>query len=393
MEEVDLSHLKNKKMALVLSGGIVKAASWHIGVALALEELGLCFKNNDSPEDSDLEVSTFVGSSAGSLIGLYLASGYGPSEVIEATRKKNNKTLNPITYKDMLGLEWPMKKSKRPMDFYGSLEGLPLFIRKILSPITGISGFFTTEGLKKYVLKNCIKEKTSFHDYKADLFVIATKLDQSNKAIFGKYTYPASGHGSHTTYYDNIPVAEGIAASMSVPPFYCPYPIKDPITGQTDYYIDGEIRETLSTHVAVDNNCDVIISSWTHTPYHYHDEIGSLVNYGLPAICTQAIYLMVQKKILTARFQRENAKDVIDTVHRYMKEEKFSTKHRERIVSILERKLNFDPKIKLVDIYPNHNDYRSFFKNPFSLNREGTAMLITAGHDRTMEVLRAYDWS
>jgi predicted acylesterase/phospholipase RssA len=37
MTTYDLSEFKNKKIALVLSGGVVKAAAWHIGVTLSLE--------------------------------------------------------------------------------------------------------------------------------------------------------------------------------------------------------------------------------------------------------------------------------------------------------------------------------------------------------------------
>ena len=48
MQRVDISNFQNKKVALVMSGGVVKAAAWHLGVALALEELGFTFKSNKS---------------------------------------------------------------------------------------------------------------------------------------------------------------------------------------------------------------------------------------------------------------------------------------------------------------------------------------------------------
>jgi hypothetical protein len=174
---------------------------------------------------------------------------------------------------------------------------------------------------------------------------------------------------------------------MSVPPFYCPYPIKNQHTNQVDYYIDGEIRETLSTHVAEDNGCDVIISSWTHTPYHFHDEVGSLVNYGLPPIAIQSIYLMIQKKIISSRAERAKAIDIIDTVNDYMKMEKFSQAQRREIMAILQRKLNINPKVKLIDIYPDHHDYKLFFANSFSLNSKVSAHAVEAGYKRTMQVL------
>lgn len=170
-------------------------------------------------------------------------------------------------------------------------------------------------------------------------------------------------------------------------PFYCPYPIKNRLTNAVDYYIDGEIRETLSTHVAEDNGCDVIISSWTHTPYHFQEEIGSLVNYGLPSIAIQSIYLLIQKKIIAHRAERAKAIDIINTVNDYMKAENFSQNNRREIMAILERKLNINPKVKLIDIYPEHHDYKLFFANSFSLNSNVSAHAVEAGYKRTMRIL------
>ena len=74
---MNLENIKDKKTALVLSGGVVKAAAWHTGVVLALDEIGFSFKsNNQSPEPSNgPEISTYVASSAVTLISLLLASG------------------------------------------------------------------------------------------------------------------------------------------------------------------------------------------------------------------------------------------------------------------------------------------------------------------------------
>ena len=64
-----------KKIALVLSGGGVKAAAFHIGVCHALKEKGFKFiggsrdKVEDDPNYSDpLAIKTYVGSSAGALV-------------------------------------------------------------------------------------------------------------------------------------------------------------------------------------------------------------------------------------------------------------------------------------------------------------------------------------
>lgn len=388
---VDLNELKNKKIALVLSGGVVKAAAWHLGVTLALEELGFSLKSNknSSPaqdiNQKSLEIGTYVGSSAGAMICVYLAAGYTPQDVIQATLGIKGSRLRGITYKDMFAIKRPELKAPKS-DLYFPLEGFPTLLKNFLKPVISLPGFFTTEGVRNYLLEHVI-ENDRFEDFAPDLFIVATQLDHSRKVIFSKYNYPNPSHDSTSVYYTGTNVSYAAAASMSVPPFYCPYPIKNRLTNGIDYYIDGEIRETLSTHVAEDNGCEVIISSWTHTPYHFHDEVGSLVNYGLPPIAIQSIYLMIQKKIVASRAERAKAIDIIDTVNDYMKMEKFSQTHRREIMAILQRKLNINPKVKLIDIYPNHHDYKLFFANSFSLNSKVSAHAVEAGYKRTMQIL------
>lgn len=388
---VDLNELKNKKIALVLSGGVVKAAAWHLGVTLALEELGFSLKSNKNSSTAhdlnqkSLEISTYVGSSAGALIAVYLAAGYTPQDVIQATLGIKGSKLKGITYKDMFYIKRPELKAPKS-DLYFPLDGFPTLVKNILRPVISLPGLFSTEGLRHYLLDQVI-EKDTFEDFAADLFIVATQLDHSRKVIFSKYNYPNPSHDSTSVYYTGTNVSFATAASMSVPPFYCPYPIKNLHTNGIDYYIDGEIRETLSTHVAEDNGCEVIISSWTHTPYHFHDEVGSLVNYGLPPIAIQSIYLMIQKKIVASRAERAKAIDIIDTVNDYMKMEKFSNTHRREIMAILQRKLNINPKVKLIDIFPNHHDYKLFFANSFSLNSKVSAHAVEAGYKRAMQIL------
>jgi predicted acylesterase/phospholipase RssA len=387
----DLNEIKNKKIALVLSGGVVKAAAWHLGVTLALEELGFTLKTNKNTTSGhelnprSLEIGTFVGSSAGAMICVYLASGYSPQDVIQATLGLKGSKLKGINYKDMFNIKRPKLKAPKP-DLYHPLEGLPVILKNLLRPVISLPGLFTTEGVRNYLIDHVI-EKDTFEDFAADLFIVATQLDHSRKVIFSKYNYPNPTHDSTSVYYTGTNVSFATAASMSVPPFYCPYPIKNKHTNEVEYYIDGEIRETLSTHVAEDNGCDVIISSWTHTPYHFHDEVGSLVNYGLPPIVIQSIYLLIQKKIISSRAERAKAIDIIDTVNDYMKKEKFSPDHRREIMAILQRKMNINPKVKLIDIYPSHHDYKLFFANSFSLNSKVSAHAVEAGYKRTMEIL------
>lgn len=391
MEKYDLSEFKHKKIALVLSGGVVKAAAWHIGVILALEELGFTMKSNrnSSTEDSDikrpLEIGTYVGSSAGAMISIFLACGYTPQEIINGAFGLHKSSMDRITYKHMFHLHKRKFKPKNK-DLYHPLEEFPSLVKNVLSPFLSFPGLFSTEGVRQYLLDG-ILETERFEDIIPDLFIVGTQLDHSQKTIWGRYNYPNPGHDSTAVYQTGVSIADAAAASMSVPPFYAPFAIKNPLTKEVNYYIDGEIRETLSTHVAEDNGCDIIISSWTHTPYHYHDEVGSLINYGLTSIMIQSIYLLIQKKIVSNRAQRATAIDIMNTVSEYMKQEKFSNAHRNDILAILERKLNIKKTAKLIDIYPDHHDYKLFFANSFSLNPKTASHAVKAGYKRAMQVL------
>jgi predicted acylesterase/phospholipase RssA len=383
MEKTNIEQFKSQKIALVLSGGIVRAAAWHLGVAFALEDLGFEFKGAGQEKSNSLDISTIVGSSAGAMIGTYLAQGIPPQEIINSIIGIKS-DVKRLKYSDILHLYRPKLKTLKA-NFFSPFGKLPFNLGLILKTVNSISGFFSTEGLRKYLVENVIAED-DFSKLPIDLFIVGTKLDHSQKVIFGKYNYPNPSHDSTANYMTGYKISDAAAASMSVPPFYTPYPIKNNVTNEVDYYIDGEIRETLSTHVAVDNGCDVIISSWTHTPYHYHDEIGSLAHYGIPTIITQSLYLMIQKKIVSHRAQLATSLDIIETIDSYMKSEKFSKKHSSEILKILERKLAFRRNIRLIDIFPDHDDYETFFVNPFTLDEEKTAAVVRKGYKKTMQV-------
>ena len=386
LNTVDISPFKNKKTSLVLSGGVVKAGAWHLGVAHALEDLGFTFASISNPKpDCDYTISSYVGASAGSLINMYFANGFTPTDVIKSFLRDDHAAVRSFSYRDMLSLKRPIKNgNKNPL--YEPFHEFPLGIRHLIKPLVKFSGIFSTEGLRQYLLKDVIKSN-NFDDY-PDMFIIATQLDHSRKVIFSKYQYPNPRHDTTAEYYTGHDVTDAVAASMSVPPFYAPFPIYNPQTKLTDYYIDGEIRETLSTHAAIDNGSDIVISSWTHTPYHFHDEIGSLVNYGMPAIAVQSIYLLIQKKIVSSRARIATNRDLLDSISSYMKDNKLGEIHRKKILKIVEKKLDYKPNVKLIDIYPDHHDYKTFFSSSFSLKKSVTEHLVQQGYNRTLEVLK-----
>lgn len=385
---IDLSPYRNKKTALVCSGGVVRAAAWHLGVALALDDLGFSFLSNKRDDENQPGhlISTYVGSSAGAMVALFLASGYGPQDIINATLRTDNAPFKAFSYKDMFSLRRPKTEITSKIGFT-PFEVFPKILQQLLSPLARVSGLFSTVGIAEYLRKNVIISER-FEDYLADIFIVGTQLDHSRKVIFSKFNYPSPAHDPNSEFYTGVSVVDAACASMAVPPFYSPHPIYNPIKKQTEYYIDGEIRETLSTHVAVDHGCELIISSWTHTPYHYQEEVGSLVQYGIPAICLQSIYLIIQKKIQAARQRSEVAIEMMDVLNGYLKREGISDKIRNGAMEIIERKLQVKRNIKFIDIYPGHRNYQMFFSNSFSLDPQLLSSIVKFGYKRTFKILK-----
>src|SRR3954470_1378699 len=198
-----------KKIALVCSGGATKAGAFHLGVALALQEQGFKFYGGLKPTSGvarppgKMDISAYVGSSAGSIIATYLAAGYSlenifnsflgrqpddPDDPIDTTPK----ILPKLTYQKMFKIRKGLAREQISqlalvhrvfMDlFSGNWEALMQF--KWLKT----TGVFSTSGIEQY-LREEVLPSNRFQDYVSDLFIVATQLNHSRKVVFGKYSY------------------------------------------------------------------------------------------------------------------------------------------------------------------------------------------------------------
>ena len=134
------------------------------------------------------------------------------------------------------------------------------------------------------------------------------------------------------------------------------------------YYIDGEIRDTLSSHVAVDAGADLIFASYTHQPYHMSEKIGSLTQHGLSSILVQSIYLLVEQKINNQIHNKKTQRNAIDAVSHYCKKEGLEEEHRKQICSILEAELHHRMNVDWVYIHPKPSDSKMFIREHFSFS-------------------------
>jgi len=317
--------MPRKRIAFVASGGAVKAACFHAGVCLALQEKGFrlqggSIKNPRYPESEQKLIDIYVGSSAGSIISAFLASGFSIEDVVASfAGTQKNEVLPKLSYREMFHFRFPNWKTpfrvfEKKMRLTTHTSGIEGLLRNYLF----MPGFASTVGIEKYLRK--VLPSNKFNDLAADFFVVATQLNRPRRTIFGKFS--ALEYLTERTtceYSDKIEISNAVAGSIALPPFYRPYKIKFPDGKEEDFY-DGEIRKTLSTHVAKDAGANLIFASYTHQPYEFAKEAGSLADIGMTPIMTQAIYQTVEQKIASNRRYNERKQIVLDTVNSYFKE-------------------------------------------------------------------------
>ncbi len=396
---------EKKRIALVLSGGGIKAAAFHIGVCLALREKGFSFAGGTSAKDrldfegKSLTFRMYVGSSAGSVVASFLASGHSLDTIIEAftqgaglasfsKAKGDTGNLKPITYRDIFALNVGAASVARfiPRMFRKRLNvtgGIEALIKEAFK----INGIFSTRNIERYI-RNHVCPGNDFTQLGAELFIVATQLNHSRKVVFGPY--PETKKLKEIKYANYAKVSEAVAASAALPPFFAPYGICNEY-GKEIQYFDGEIRDTLSTHVAAEQGADLVIASYSIQPYHYTPAMGSLHEYGMPLIFNQALYQVVQKKVESHIKHQQDVRSMIKAVQGYMREKQIAEEHIEKLTDILISRTNFNPSVDYIYIHPSPQDYQFFFSDHFSLNESVLTHIVRTGFKSTMNTLRAYN--
>jgi predicted acylesterase/phospholipase RssA len=401
-----------RKIALVCSGGAAKAGAFHLGVALALQEQGFKFYGGRVPTTGaprppgPMEISTFVGSSAGSIITSLLAAGYSLDNIFNSFLDRapeepvdpadiTPKILPRLTYQKMFKLRSGLAREQ--------LSQLTFFRKIFMNLVEGnweallqlkwlkTTGLFSTQGIEQYMREEVLPSNR-FDDYLADLFIVATQLNHSRKVVFGKYKYQPPAYDLTCQYDNNVEISRACAASTSLPPVFAPYSI-DGADGQPVWYIDGEIRDTLSSHVAVDAGADLVIASYTHQPLHLTREIGSLTDHGLSAIVIQSIFLLIEQKIKNNIHNKEIQRNSINAVSQYCKDAGLSEQHRRRICEIMESELHHRMDVDTIYIHPSPNDSSFFFGENFTLAPRIMTETVRSGFRAAIDALRKYEFA
>ncbi len=174
------------KIGLALSGGGARGFA-HLGALKALEELSV-------------KVDVLSGTSAGSIVGAFYASGYKPQEI------------------------------------YTIISGAGLL--KSIRPAWSWTGLLSLDGFREVLLKHL--PKNSFSTLEIPLTIAATELHQ------GKVAYFSEGE-----------LITPIIASSSIPALF------NPVSFNGSIYIDGGITDNFPVRPLV-GKCDFIIGIHTN---------------------------------------------------------------------------------------------------------------------------------
>ncbi|MDT8305512.1 MAG: patatin-like phospholipase family protein [Anaerolineae bacterium] len=232
------------KTALVLAGGGLTGAVYEIGALRAIDDLLVDRTVND--------FDIYVGTSAGALVATMLASGVSPGLMLEVMTG-GHPYLPAIRPNDLF--------SVRPEELLRSSVKLP---RKVLAawsrylkrrPDTTLwdllwlalealpAGLYESSGLENYVRRvmRIGGYSNHFSDLQRTLYIIATNLDNGERAVFGP------------GYEENVLLSQAVAASAALPLFYKPVRIGD------SEYVDGGLRGNASLDLAIEQGATLVV--------------------------------------------------------------------------------------------------------------------------------------
>ncbi|RPI26205.1 MAG: patatin family protein, partial [Chloroflexota bacterium] len=229
---------KPSKTALVLAGGGLTGAVYHIGALRAIDDLLVDRTVND--------FDIYVGTSAGSLISSFLANGLSPDVMLQVIYG-DHPDIDPIRRKDIFSinqldlLEWTIKVPKKMaslgFQFLRSFGDMTFF--DLLWSMSEVipAGLYDAMALERYVRDQLSQpgQSNNFADLEKELYIIATNLDNGDRVIFG------DKEDQH-----EIPISLSVAASSSLPMLYNPIRI-----GEKEY-VDGGLRGTASIDLAIE---------------------------------------------------------------------------------------------------------------------------------------------
>jgi predicted acylesterase/phospholipase RssA len=332
------------KTALVLAGGGLTGAVYEIGALRAIDDVLVDRTVND--------FDIYVGTSAGSLVAAMLANGISPEMMLKGIAGKHD-TVPTIERDDLFHFDardimrWlkrmPGKIAGAWSHYLRHYGDMTLFDLVWSLSEALPSGLYDNSALEDYV-RRVIREQgrsNYFDQLERDLFIIATDLDSSERAVFGRYSE------------ERVQISRAVAASTAIPLIYKPVRI-----GQHDY-VDGGIRGNASLDIAVEHGATLIVCINPLVPFDNRERTA------IPFLGRDGGYL--SEKGLSAIANQVGRIQTHAGLHYHIKQL---------------RKTH--PEVDIILIEPSRDDYQMFFYNIMRYS----ARLIVARHGFETVTLR-----
>jgi NTE family protein len=226
-------------VGLVLGAGGTVGLSYHAGVLHALEQLG-----GFVPDEADL----IVGTSAGSVVGAYLRSGWTTTDLWE---------MSMGTHPVLAGLSTAEVDARRAELFTPTFRSMPELVRRGLGSAFVVARSFwrlpapLAPGILRHVFPGGLFDMTEgSRRFTADLplgwpsrplWVCAVDIVSGRRIVLGREGAPLTS------------LHRAVMASCAIPGFY------QPVRVGTMTLVDGGTHSTTNLDLAVRANCDVII--------------------------------------------------------------------------------------------------------------------------------------
>ncbi|MEO7095996.1 MAG: patatin-like phospholipase family protein [Polyangiales bacterium] len=216
-----------------------------MGVIKACEELGIQF-------------DTFVGASAGAIVGALYGQGVPLDHLLDGYR-----------------LPWRRKYSRGLKIHATNFFGAPK-LADLLNPGYLLSGLFSIDKFEKTMRDHL--PRNDFRKVAKNILVTAVDVDGRGRVVFGR------------GYDEETPISQAVAASCCVPGLFRPYKIGD------RYHLDGELVRTLSADLAVEQGVDVVIVSNIYRQATSKAGETSIAERGPFSVLTQSLNIVLSEK-------------------------------------------------------------------------------------------------
>jgi predicted acylesterase/phospholipase RssA len=236
--------VNRSKTALVLAGGGITGAVYEIGALRAIDDMLVDYTVND--------FDIYVGTSAGALIGSFVANGLTPNEIMQGLDDRHPEIhglrVGDIFQTNVGGM------FRRATKLPGALLDI---VRNTLFNFGDVAasdmawelaralpnGLYNAKGLERYV-HNVLSEPgrtNRFDRLDRELYIVATELETGQRAVFGQ--------GGKSI----VPISQAVAASSAVPLIYRPVQIFD------RDYLDGGLHGSASIDLAIEAGAKLVV--------------------------------------------------------------------------------------------------------------------------------------